>query len=75
MMTRCRYDLTDILRFARTWKLEKEAPEAIYQRYVNQKVCVGGRGPRATHRPRATHVEIRCRMPRAHGLPIAVKCM
>eukprot|EP01047_Picozoa_sp_COSAG01_P075177 COSAG01_NODE_12796_length_1684_cov_1.571609_2_plen_51_part_01 len=50
MMMRCRYDLTDILRFARTWKLEKEAPEAIYQRYVNQKVCVcgeeggGGRG-------------------------------
>jgi hypothetical protein len=51
MMMRCRYDLTDILRFARTWKLEKEAPEAIYQRYVNQKVCVcgeegGGRGLR-----------------------------
>jgi hypothetical protein len=57
MMMRCRYDLTDILRFARTWKLEKEAPEAIYQRYVNQKVCVWGEGGGRGLRPRTLDID------------------
>ena len=32
------YNIADLLRFAKTWKLEKETPQAIYERYVNHQV-------------------------------------
>ena len=32
------YDMRDLVRFAKTWKLEKAAPEEIYARYVDHNV-------------------------------------
>jgi hypothetical protein len=32
------YDMRDLVRFAKTWKLEKATPEEIYARYVDHNV-------------------------------------
>jgi hypothetical protein len=32
------YDMRDLVRFAKTWKLEKSSPEEIYARYVDHNV-------------------------------------